>query len=128
MPAMTVRVDINEGKLREFLRGSGQPTDVFFTQFMNRVANTAKTRANVDTGRMRASIVVESDSAAGIWQVSARTEYAMYVHEGRGPIVGNPLLVFTPKGSNTVVFARRVGPYAGNPFLRDALAAEVARL
>lgn len=128
MAAATVTVNINEARLRDFLRGSGQPVDVFFTGLMNRVVNGAKRRCNVDTGRLRSAIVAESDSQAGQWTAAARTEYAQWVHDGRGPVYGNPVLVFTPKGSSTVVFARSVGPYAGNPFLRDALAEEVARL
>lgn len=126
--SFTVKID--DAKMRDFLRGSGQPTDQFMMRLANRVVNGAKVRCNVDSGVLRNSIAAVSDSQSATWSVTARTHYARYVHEGRGPIEAAPgrVLAFTPKGGGAVVFTRRVGPYKGNPFLRDAMVAEVGRL
>lgn len=81
------------------------PTGQAMVRFGNRVANRAKSLANVDTGNMRSRIEfrLEVDGRDLLGIVAARTNYSYWVHEGNGY-------------------------YAGNPFLTDALAAESGSL
>ena len=70
------------------------PTGQAMTRFGNRVANRAKTYANVDTGNMRSRIEfrLETDGRDLLGIVAARTDYSYYVHEGNGYYEGNPFL------------------------------------
>lgn len=102
-----VRVTINQAKLHSLLTASHQGVGRFMLTLGNRVVNNAKARANVKTGRMRASIqmgALENASGDNIRvRVGTDVSYALYVHEGHHS-------------------------YPGNPFLRDALVDEVSRL
>lgn len=92
--------------LHTLLRSPTGPAGVFMAQLGNQMVNEAKGRANVDTGLMRSRIdyVVESGPSGQLRIVlAARTSYAVFVHDG-------------------------TRWYRGNPFLRDAAAAVLARL
>ena len=102
----------------------------------NRIATNATRRCNVDTGRLRSSIHAEVDELAVLGvgvKVGSNVSYAIYVHEGTGPHIIRPrhrrFLRF-PGRTGGMVFARQVHHpgYRGNPFLRDAMVEEVARL
>lgn len=80
----------------------------------------------IDTGAMMQSVVSEkvTDSAGVItYRVSARVPYAVYQHEGTGPIVPRTakVLRFTPKGGKTPIFRPRSKGVTGVPFLTAAL-------
>ena len=88
----------------------------------------------IDTGLLRASIQVQLIYFRGYpaVRVGSDLEYAIFVHEGTG-IYGprhhlitpkhGKFLVFQPKGSAHLVFARSVKGMTPNPFLADALSA-----
>jgi len=88
----------------------------------------------VNTGNLRSTVYalpVVVDGAPGC-RVGSRVWYASLVHSGTGlygprhrmitPKRGK-VLVFRPKGSNRVVYARKVRGMKPNPFLKDALIA-----
>lgn len=90
------------------------------------VAGVAKLKVGVDTGRLRQSInsrvIVQRTQVTA--RISARPRYAKVHHEGRGPVVARNAraLRFRAGGSNgPVIYRKRVGPAAGNPFLTDAV-------
>lgn len=59
-------------------------------------------------------------------EIIADTEYAIFVHEGRGPVSiknANWLAIRRQCQDGRRVFAKSVGPAAARPFLREALQA-----
>jgi hypothetical protein len=90
------------------------------------VESRGKELCPVDRGRLRSSITTELsfDGGLPVVTIRARTNYAIYVHEGRGPIDVSPrVLRFRPKGQLQFIYRPRVSAAAGQPFLRDALQA-----
>lgn len=88
------------------------------------VSTVAKLTVGVDTGRLRQSIghrvIVRKTQCTA--RISARPKYAKVHHDGRGPVVAKPggvLRIELPGGQ--VIYRKRVGPAAGNPFLTDAV-------
>lgn len=88
----------------------------------------------INTGRLRSSVTTTLVRVAGApaVRVGSDVDYAVLIHNGTGIYgpSGSPIrprsgrfLVFTPKGSSTVVFARQVRGMEPNPFLTNALAA-----
>lgn len=126
---MDVHVDVHHAELKAFLARRGVR---IAQQAADKVANYAKVLAPVDTGRLRGSIVtrVEARGLKAVGTVEAKAKYAVWVHEGTGlygprhayirPKRGK-YLVFRPKGSSRVVFARRVAGMKPRPFLTEAL-------
>lgn len=99
-----------------------------------RVESQAKRLCPVDTGRLRSSISTELEPRGRVIvaTVGTNVKYAELIHEGTGIYGprGTPItpkrgrfLVFTPKGSSDVVFARSVSGVRPVPFLRNALVA-----
>jgi Bacteriophage HK97-gp10, putative tail-component len=95
---------------------------------MQRVALTvegsAKRFAPVQTGHLRRSIThnVTALGANIIARIGTNVPYAIYVEEGRGPIVARPgrWLRFTIGG--VVIYTKRVGPAKGQHFMKRAIA------
>jgi hypothetical protein len=87
-----------------------------------KVRGRALRLAGVDTGRLRTSITVEMTHEGGVVgvRVGSAVVYAMWHHEGHGPISGK-LMIFNVHGR--WVFTRRVGPVEGTEYLRKALPA-----
>ena len=84
---------------------------------------TAKPR--VDTGKMRDSVHVEKrkTGVTSSYSVISRLKYTIYQEKGVRPFSmkpGGPMLRFTPKGSNKVVFARKVKGFPPGNFFKDA--------
>jgi phage gpG-like protein len=88
----------------------------------------------IDTGRLVNSITVQMITRAGapVAQIGTNVEYARFIHDGTGIYGprGAPIrpkrgdfLVFTPKGSTQVVFARQVRGIRPTPYLKNALPA-----
>lgn len=124
---MPARFEVNEAALRELLRGGNGPVVRHINQITRRAVNEAKRRCPVDTGLLRSSITgaVTVSATRVTGRIGTNVQYARYVHDGRGPIVPRRrrFLRFKPKGSNTFVYARRVGPQPANPFLLEGLRA-----
>lgn len=83
----------------------------------------AKQKANVDTGRMRATIETSYTPRGKVmvWTISSPQPYSIYVHEGRGEVRPKRAKALRFQIGGQVVYAMRSRPYAGNPFLVDAL-------
>jgi len=125
--------------LDAMLQGPNGDVARFMLRLGNRIRTGAAERCNVDTGRLRSSISVALIDGPGC-QVGSDVNYAYWVHEGTAPHVieaqgmspRNPtrLHVLSWVGPGGRVFRRRVNHpgYRGNPFLRDAMVEEVARL
>lgn len=125
MPAYVTRVEMHHAEINRLLRSPAGPVYREVAKHTRRVLLLSKMKANVDTGKMRARI--RSDTRVRGKRVQGRVlspaHYTKWVHDGRGPVYPKKAkaLRFKPKGANGFVFAQRVGPYAGNPFLVDAL-------
>lgn len=129
---MSVQVRLDERVITQSLRTTGGPVGRGLFGVATRVEARAKRKAPVNTGRLRSSIKKRVVNRGGEVQaiVSADVKYAAFVHEGTGiygprrrritPRAG-AFLVFTPKGTSDVVFARTVAGIRPNPFLADAL-------
>lgn len=127
-----VRVQLNQAELREFLQGPSGPVFRRVASYSRRVENRAKQKVGVDSGRLRSSInhTVNVDGGKVIGRVGSMVDYARYHHDGTGiygpsgqPIrpTSSKVLVFTPKGSRTKVFAHQVRGSPPNPYLKEAL-------
>ncbi len=119
------RVRLNRAALNRTIRGASRnELDARARQVMNR----ARVLAPVDTGRLRASIRIESRRTLAlrtVYTIGSDVEYAPYVNDGTRPHIIRPkraqALRFVIGGR--VVFARVVhhpGTKA-RPFLDDAL-------
>lgn len=106
------------------------------------VRTAAVRRCPVDTGDLRASLAVEMvvGGARPVARVGSRLAYALYVHEGHGVIVPRRSFFlrwpnvnnrYVQTGGNrrysggktaSYIYARRVGPVKGRPFLREGAA------
>jgi Bacteriophage HK97-gp10, putative tail-component len=99
-----------------------------------RVQGDAKRRVGVDTGRLRASIVVEVviiNGGPGV-RVGTRVRYARWHHDGtgihgpRGVIITprvKKFLRFKPRGAGRFIYVRSVKGAKGTRFLTLALPA-----
>lgn len=80
----------------------------------------------VHTGGMRNSIRarrVRADGDGALWEVGSNRKHTIFQEKGtraHGPVTAK-FLVFTPKGSGTVVFAKWVRGVKAAHFLRDAI-------
>lgn len=132
--AAVVRITQDSAALKALVASRDGPVGQDLIRRANLVVNRAKQLCPVDKGRLRASITWELVVGGQQWPLVARVgtnvEYARYVHDGTGiygprgaPIrpVRAQWLVFTPRGSNSPVFARQVRGVRGRPFLTDAL-------
>ncbi|RFU83610.1 HK97 gp10 family phage protein [Streptomyces triticagri] len=90
------------------------------------VANRARQRAPVDSGHLRASIrsAVRQEGGRIVGRVWTDVDYASIVHNGRGPVVPRRAKALRFQIGGRTIFARRVGPARGQPFLWEALRAE----
>lgn len=95
---------LNQAGMEHIFHSEDGPVGQSLARLCNRIVTTAKERANVDTGLMRSRIefTMEHDGSELVGVVAARTDYAIYVHEG-------------------------TAYYQGNPYLTDALAIELDR-
>lgn len=119
------RVRLDRAELNRTIRGASRSElETSARQVMNR----AKVLAPVDTGRLRASIRVESRSFLGLRQrvtIGSDVEYAAMVHDGTRPHIIRPknAKVLRFRVGGRVVYARQVrhpGTRA-RPFLDRAL-------
>lgn len=121
---MSIRVDIHDGNVHEFLTSPEGPIYRKVDQVRRQALAVAQINAPVREGRLRAS-GASSINVVGL-QVIGRVEftvdYAIYVHEGHGVIrpKKGQYLVFRGRGGR-LVYAKEVRAVAGRPFLVDAL-------
>lgn len=87
------------------------------------VLRRARVTCPRDTGELRASLDsdVQSSGSRVVGTVGTRLEYAVYVHEGRGPVRARPGGVLGPLPAPYPRFVRSVGPAEGQPWLLQAL-------
>lgn len=133
---MAIYVKIDQADLNNMLTSTTGIVGQDIYKRAKRVEAKAKRLTPVNTGRLRASIGTTLTKVNG--EVTARVgtnvKYGKWVHDGTGiygprktPITpkGGKFLVFTPRGSKDVVFARSVRGMRGRAFLKDALSAAV---
>jgi hypothetical protein len=76
------------------------------------------------TGAMMRSVEIQQQSTGPRtrYRVHSDLFYTGFQEDGIGPVFARPghFLVFTPKGSATVVFAKRTSGFPGGHFFRDA--------
>lgn len=104
------------------------------SRFVGRVASTARATGPVRTGHML-STLYSRVNRDGSGEVGVGARYGIWVHEGTGIFgprhhvitpVRAPLLVFTPSGLGRRVYTRSTLGQRPQPFLVDALHAELA--
>lgn len=126
-----MRVRLDRSNINDLLRGSSGPVVRQINSYSRQVANAAKQRVGVDSGRLRSSIqhTVEVRGAKVVGRVGSLVDYARYHHDGTGIYgpTGRPIrprngkfLVFPGRGGG-MVFAREVQGSKPNPFLVSAL-------
>lgn len=141
---LTVIVRLDPDEIRAITRSPDGPAFAELMRRGNNVRNAALQNmrsmgigAKTGTGSLAASIVVEPVYSGGSLavRIGSRLPYAIVVHDGHGEIrpKGHPFLRWpniggSPrryKGGKTAayVFARKVRPMPGKPFLRNALSA-----
>jgi len=93
--------------------------------------NEARQMVRVRTGETRRMIgrTVRVVSGSAVGEVRSAAPWSRYLEHGRGPIEAAPGRVLrwvSPTGA--VIYARRVGPAAAQPFMAPALAATRIRI
>lgn len=121
---MPTTITYHEGNIHELLHSPAE--GVYQNGVASPVRKTlaiAKATAPKDTGRLANSHTSEIvDEGARIrGRVEATVEYAIYVHEGHGVIRPKNAKVLAFRIGGQLVFAKRVGPVAGRPWLVEAL-------
>jgi len=129
---MSTKFTLNESSIAGLVAPAGMVTH-YLKKLGDRVADEARTRSPVQTGKLRSSISVGQKSAGRngtTIQVSANTLYALYVNQGTKPHVIMPkkarMLSF-PTKAGEIVFANKVN-HPGTkpqPFMLDALRAVI---
>jgi hypothetical protein len=125
------RVRLNLPNIRWLLGSPAGPVTRRVTNYCQRAASLARTRAPVDTGELSASIgfTVTSGGLVVRGRLYASAPQAIYVHQGTGVYAGRgPIrprngkyLVWTPHGSSTPIFAKQVRGIPPNPFLTSSM-------
>lgn len=124
---MGVTVHIDRGAIRGLL--SRVSNDAAFkaakvTQM--RVQRNMLLSGRTKTGAMMRSVEIQTQQVGprSRYRVHSDLYYTGFQEEGIGPVHARPggFLVFIPKGSPTVVFAKRTKGFPGGHFFRDAQA------
>lgn len=90
-----VRFTVNRGGVDRLLHSPDGELGQWLTRIGNRAVNSAKERANVDTGLMRSRIefTIETDGLSLVGILAAKTNYSWFVHQGARGRSGNPFLM-----------------------------------
>lgn len=127
-----VTFEVDEPEVDRLLRSRGGAVAQAVNDVAERTARAARSRAPVDSGRLRNSIRVRSHATASQFKawVYTNVEYSVYVHEGTGiygprgrpirPRRGRFLAWEDPNGGG-MIFAREVRGQRPQPYLLDAL-------
>lgn len=128
-----MRVDLHHVQIEELLHSPTGPVVQEVVSRSRTVANLAKRKVGVDSGRLRGSIrfTIQIQHGRVVGTIGTMVQYGVYHHEGTGiygprrrPITPTSakVLVFSPKGSGgRVVYATSVRGSKPNPFLVEAL-------
>lgn len=121
----TVRIELDERKLRAVLTRRNGPVYEATKDIAERGAVLARLYAPVVTGALRDSIVVRRIGNGPTWAVIAKAEHAKFVHKGTRPhriqAVRRQALRWGP--TDAPIFAAWVNHPGtkANPFLKNAL-------
>lgn len=126
MAQREVKVTIDTGAISQMV------TTGVINESTKRAADKAKfyaqsvilTAGRVDTGEMLRGLEVRrevSRSNMSVYRLVSTSKHSMVQEKGRGPVKGNPVLRFKPKGSGKFVFARSVRGFSGIHFMEKAL-------
>jgi len=118
-----VRITTNQSAINALVTNPRSPVYQQAARIGVTCATVAKIKVGVDTGRLRQSIqdeLIPRPPKLTV-RVSAPVNYAKVHHEGHGVIRPRRKKVLAWKEGGKTVFAKRVGPVAGNPFLVDAV-------
>lgn len=98
--SVSVDIRMDDSAIKRLTRSQSGPVGQRFVQFVNRVTNTAKEYANVDTGLMRSTIRYDiTEGPDGLEAtVGAYTDYAIYVHELVNPFLTDALATESSRG------------------------------
>ena len=128
MARTRVRVVLDRGMVNATLREyNGAAAKRGAQRCRERVRSGITAAGRVDTGAMRSNISIRPLKSTGTvesYSVSVNTPYASFQNDGtraHGPARAR-FLVFKPKGSNKLVFAKRVRGVSGARFMEKALA------
>ena len=128
MPASKVRVVLDRAMINSMLTEyAGATAKKGADSCRERVRSAITSAGRVDTGAMRSNISIRPTKSTGTVQsysVSANAPYASFQNDGtraHGPVSAQ-FLVFKPKGSNTMVFAKKVRGVTAARFMEKALA------
>lgn len=119
-----VAVIINQAALAHVLGSPSGMTGQYMYRKAIQTQNAAKAFCPVKTGRLRSSITVNlrSHGASGVeFEVGTNVEYAIYVHDGRGPVRPVHARVLRWESDGEIIFRPYAGPAAAQPFLKRAL-------
>ena len=128
MARTRVRVVLDRGLVNATLREyNGAAAKRGAQRCRERVRSGITAAGRVDTGAMRSNISIRPLKSTGTvesYSVSVNTPHASFQNDGtraHGPARAR-FLVFKPKGSNKLVFAKRVRGVSGARFMEKALA------
>ena len=128
MARARVRVELDPARVNAMLREyAGASAKKGAAACREHIRSEITAAGRVDTGRMRSQISIRPVSAPGTSQaysVAANTEYATFQDQGtraHGPSRAR-FLVFRPKGSRALVFAKKVRGVTAARFMSKALA------
>lgn len=95
MASPEVRWVPNKAGQTALMRAPGGPYGAFLTRLGNRMVNSAKGKAPVDSGLMRSRIEFRLEltgrTLGGV--LAAKTNYAVFVHDGTRWMEGRPFLM-----------------------------------
>jgi hypothetical protein len=118
---------LDPDKLRRYVGRRGGGTEREMNQKGIKITNAARAlcsndMVNVRTGVLRSSIkheLVHRESGNITLHVGSNVDYALIVHEGRGPVFAKPGGVLGPMPG--IGYRKWVGPAAPRPFLTTAM-------
>lgn len=129
-----VDVRMNEAAIRRFIASPGGEVARTVNRYTRLTEAACTAECPVDEGQLRASVrsEVKIKGLSVTGRVWYPTPYAIYVHDGRGPVHAKPgkVLAFKPKKAkgqrrkgkwNGWVFVKSVGPAKPNPWMYRAL-------
>lgn len=118
-----VRIDINQAAVNGLVTNPQSPVYRHMVRVGATCSAVAKVNAPVDTGRLRQAIDFEMIPRPPVLiaRILATVNYAAVVHQGHGVILPRRAKALHWRSRGRDVFAARVGPVAGRPFLIGAV-------
>jgi hypothetical protein len=117
------RVTLYQGEIHKLLHSPTEMVHRKVSSVVRQVSAVAKATVKVDTGRLKnthtESVTDEGSRLRG--RVAATADYALAVHQGHGVIRPKVASVLVFRVGGRLVYAKEVGPVAGDPWLLNAL-------